>query len=196
MAIDNIFEILGVRYWFHGTDYKSAINIVSKGIYLAEGKRGGDFSDGLGFYLTSNFEFAKAWSKKMMRKETSAIIVFDTHCDTDLFSDYIGLELSSADQEWEEIIQYYRNGASEEKKNKKRLALERKRQYIYGPISYDGCSSNKPNWKPRARLRTKLHNQKLENEDISPYLMQLCIKDELLACDIYDKSKMFVIFFK
>ena len=131
-----------------------------------------------------------------MKKETSAVIVFDTQCDTDLFADYQGLELSNADHEWEDIIQYYRNGLNEERKNKKRLALERKRQYIYGPISMDGCSSQNPNWKPRARLRKKSDNPNSENENSDSHFMQLCIKDELLACDIHDKSKMFVIFFK
>jgi len=67
--IDQGTDLQGVRYWFHGTDYDSAWSIVEKGIRLeGYGKRCGDFSDGNGFYLTSNFQFAKAWPVNFMKK--------------------------------------------------------------------------------------------------------------------------------
>ena len=42
----------GVKFWFHGTDRESALNIIREGIYVRKGKKGMDFSDGNGFYLT------------------------------------------------------------------------------------------------------------------------------------------------
>ena len=44
--------IASVRYWFHGTDSDAAMNICTQGISVDKGRKGLDFSDGAGFYLT------------------------------------------------------------------------------------------------------------------------------------------------
>jgi len=186
--IDQGTNFQGVRYWFHGTDYDSAWSIVEKGIRLeGYGKKCGDFSDGNGFYLTSNFQFAKAWPVNFMKKSTCAVIVFTVDDPKDMFNDYKGLELSE-DQEWKDIVTYYRNGSHFNGSERKRLAMESNRRYIYGPLSKDGnkCKSGE-NWTPSVRYWS------CERKKI-PY-MQLCVKDSFLAADIFDFSSIFVIFF-
>ena len=97
------------KYWFHGTDHESAINIGRHGIDITKGKEGGDFSHKNGFYITSNFSFAKSWSQKM-RKNTKAVIVFNVE-DDQIFNSYKGLKLSSDEQEkWTKTVKYFRNG--------------------------------------------------------------------------------------
>ena len=44
------------EFFFHGTDHKSALNIVHEGIDVKASKCGRDFSDGNGFYLSTDFE--------------------------------------------------------------------------------------------------------------------------------------------
>ena len=44
--------IESVKYWFHGTDIKSAENISMTGISVDQGRKKLDFSDGSGFYMT------------------------------------------------------------------------------------------------------------------------------------------------
>ena len=46
-----------VTYWFHGTDWFSALNIIQKGIDVSKGRKQLDFSDGSGFYLTRYIHF-------------------------------------------------------------------------------------------------------------------------------------------
>ena len=41
-----------VSYWYHGTDWSSALNIIRTGIDVTKGRKQLDFSDGSGFYLT------------------------------------------------------------------------------------------------------------------------------------------------
>ena len=41
-----------VSFWFHGTDHKSASDIVRLGINVGKGRTGLDFSSGIGFYMT------------------------------------------------------------------------------------------------------------------------------------------------
>jgi len=179
-------EMQGIRYWFHGTDHKSAWNIIKDGILLDRGKAAADFSDEKGFYLTPNFQFAKAWPQKM-KKKTSAVIVFDIENPREVFQNYQGLEFFSGSQDWENIVAYYRNGALGS--SKKRREKEAARKYIYGPISMDGSKVKDPNWKPRVRETIR------KGETLERPPMQLCVKDDFLSEDIFDMSNIFVIFF-
>ena len=163
-------------------------------IDLRKGKLGGDFSNGFGFYLTSDLEVARVWSHKMMRKETSAVIVFDTKGNNNLFQEDKGLTFLAANDQWENIVKYYRNRVNEVKKTRQLMALEHQRKYIYGPMSMDGSSAKSANWRPRPRFRDYCHG--LENKDSKSIVMQLCIKDDFLALDFFEGSDIFVIFFK
>jgi len=79
------------------------------------------------------------------------VIVFAVDDPKDIFNDYKGLELSE-DQEWKDIVTYYRNGSQFKGSERKRLAMESNRQYIYGPLSKDGNKvRNGENWIPNVR---------------------------------------------
>ena len=163
-------------YWFHGTSKEAAINIAEKGINLRRGKERGDFSDGLGFYLTSNFSFAQDWAHKVVQVTQSedgagavvgAVVVFKVESGS--FNG--GLELTKEDTKWSKVVEYFRNGS-----NDRKLQYFNEYPYIFGPISKDGgkCESN-PNWKPRVR------------SDPAPgkHLYQICLKDRALAEEFY-----------
>ena len=153
------------------------------------GKKAGDFSDGNGFYLTSNFQFAKAWSTNMMKKETSAVIVFSVDDPKDTVNEYEGLEYLSGEQGWVDIVTYYRNSSPFNGSNRKRREMESHRKYIYGPISNDGCNARNKHWRPSVRDSSRFGGKK------GVPMMQLCIKDDFLADDLFDFSKISVIFF-
>lgn len=59
---------------FHGTDHKSAKQILMQGIYLYVGREKRDFSCGDGFYLTNKMEHALNWAKSTTAMP--AILIF------------------------------------------------------------------------------------------------------------------------
>ena len=123
-----------------------------------------------------------------MKKSTCAVIVFAVDDPKDIFNGYEGLKLSE-DQEWKDIVTYYRNGSQFKGSARKRLAMESNRRYIYGPMSKDGSKARHgENWTPSARYWS------CDGKKNAP-IMQLCVKDDLLAADIFDFSSIFVIFF-
>ena len=65
-----------------------------------------------------------------MKKSTCAVIVFAVDDPKDIFNDYKGLK-QSKDQEWKLIVTYYRNGSQFKGSERKRLAMESNRRYIY-----------------------------------------------------------------
>ena len=148
----------------------SLLNIMQNGIDLDKGKKGGDYSDGRGFYLTSDYKFAHLWPQKMMRKPNSAVIVFKLK--SDVFANRKGIQFCDASKEWENTVGFFRNGkdykwVSGRKRGKELTASN----FILGPISKDGKDKNLPSWFPRPR---------------KPMVFELCLKDDLLAEDFYD----------
>ena len=129
-----------VEFWFHGTFDGAASSIEHDGIILSEG-RGGDFSHTNGFYVTPNYEFAKSWAKRqsMMRPRTKpAIIVFKNN--KDILLEYGGKEFSQVEDEWKNIVRWYRNGRNP---RKAKISQERGKefdrfQYIFGPLHNGG----------------------------------------------------------
>ena len=128
-----------------------------------------------------------------MKKETCAVIVFDTKNNTGLFPENEGLTVATPNEEWANIVKDYRNRVNEMKKTRAWLTRERQRKYIYGVMSRDGNSARTPNWRPLPRLN--VYNNS-ENKTEKPFVMQLCIKDDFLALEFFDISEIFVIFFK
>ena len=175
-----LFLISGATYWFHGTDHNSALNIIREGIDLGKGKAAGDFSDGDGFYLTSNFQFAKEWPVKMMRKPTTAVIIFKV--DPNLFSNYQGATCQDADEEWESMVRYFRNGKDSSACRKKKSSKFKRLQYVFGPISRDGSNAKSACRKPKPR---------------DPLMFELCLRDNFLVEDFHDEGRNIerVIFF-
>lgn len=81
-------SVSGINFWIHGTDHRSAINIIQDGIDLPRGKPGTGISDSNVFYLTSTYTFAHHWARAMMKKQTSAVIVFNNK--SDMFTNRFG----------------------------------------------------------------------------------------------------------
>ena len=158
-------------YWYHGTNHEAAQNIAARGIDLSYGKAVGDFSNNTGFYLTSNFQFALDWSRKMGMK-TTAVVVFKV--ENNIFENYSTHELSKDDPEmWSKTISYFRN----QHKDVKHKWL-RKLDMIFGPVSMDGQKNEKnPQWKPRIR-----------KDNFSNHIYQLCLKNDDLSEDFYNRG--------
>ena len=143
---------------------------MKKGINLKRGKENSDFSDGAGFYVTSNFDFAQSWADMISDKD-GAVIVFKV--EEELFRE--GLELSRENSAlWDKVVTHFRNGCED-------VNLESLDEYpyIFGPISKDGMKSDKnKNWKPRVRT-----------DPMGNHLFQICLKDKKLATDFYKKGQ-------
>ena len=174
------FLFSAVTYWFHGTDHKSALNIVRNGIDLEKGKAGADFSDGNGFYLTSSYDFARKWPLKMS-KETNAIVVFKIENTEQILSERVGKSFMEGDDSWKAILRYFRNCKDSQECGLKKGKEFRRMQYVYGLMSCDGDRSKDSKWQPRPRI---------------PPVYQLCIKDDFLAEEVFNNgSNIHKVFF-
>ena len=127
------------EFFFHGTDHKSALNIVREGIDVEASKFGRDFSDGKGFYLSTDFEKAREWPMRRAlakkRKASTAVLVFKA--STDIFQETDGKTFRDDCDEWRSVVTFFRSNKSKyetplQKKQYKRL------KYIFGPMSGDG----------------------------------------------------------
>ena len=92
---------------FHGTDHKSACDIMSgRGIHLGAGRKKRDFSSGAGFYLTKNLDDALSWACSTTVKP--AILVF--RVELDFLNKASKLNLNEGDglTKWSEIVNFFR----------------------------------------------------------------------------------------
>lgn len=93
---------------FHGTDHKSARDILLRGIDLREGRQNRDFSCGSGFYLTprNKLDDALNWGKSITTKP--ALLIFQLNRREHL--DARKLNLHGNQQRWREIVSSFRSG--------------------------------------------------------------------------------------
>ena len=128
--------IESIKFWFHGTDHISAQMIVKEGIDVEKSKKGRDFSDGKGFYLSTSYEMAHMWPSSRIKKTTTAVIVFKAQ--PDLFSKSEGKSFleDQDDEQWREIVSFFRKGKMGCSVEKRRAY--KKLKYIFGPMSGDG----------------------------------------------------------
>lgn len=92
---------------FHGTDHKSACDIMSgRGIHLGAGREKREFSSGAGFYLTQNLDDALSWACSTTVKP--AILVF--RVEPDFLNKASKLDLNEGDglTKWREIVNFFR----------------------------------------------------------------------------------------
>ena len=92
---------------FHGTDHKSACDIMSgRGIHLGAGRKKRDFSSGAGFYLTKNLDEALSWAYSTTVKP--AVLVF--RVELDFLNKASKLNLNEGDglTKWREIVNFFR----------------------------------------------------------------------------------------
>lgn len=143
---------------FHGTDEDSACDISLGGIAVSAGFQKRDFSDGRGFYLTTNFGKAKDWAFSITRKP--AVLIFSIPKSLLENAKKLSLLEESEHTEWKKIVDANRSG-NLDWQMRKRL---KEYQCIEGPVSSvsDG-------------IRKAI-----------PYSYQLCIIDEKFA-DVISK---------
>ncbi|XP_067025429.1 uncharacterized protein [Acropora muricata] len=96
----------GATVLYHGTDHRSARNILSRGISLTAGRLRRDFSCGTGFYLTKNLDEAVNWALSITGKP--AILVFQVN-QKDL-DGAKRLDLNNDEWRWHEIVTSFRSG--------------------------------------------------------------------------------------
>ncbi|CAH3029354.1 unnamed protein product, partial [Porites evermanni] len=165
--------------FFHGTTQKKALSIIG-GIHLAKGRRNGDFSDGKGFYLCKNFDYALNTMWARQRPPNSAVVVFQVN-RTELRHGIInGLNLQHDLSGWIEAVSLFRTHLQDTKSRRKSKEDEKmfkdkdKFDFIEGPICSEAhCFSN-------------------------PYPIddsyQFCVKSQVCA-ELFDRSLHSVVFF-
>ena len=120
-----------VKYWFHGTDIHSAFHILDMGIMIGGGTKRASFSNGDGFYMTSDFEFAFHWSQCIPTPEPfeSAVIVFEDNNKT-LNTTKNGICLNDDSPQLHKIMNYF-------KRNENRYGLGMTKAEVKTIESYD-----------------------------------------------------------
>ena len=113
---------------FHGTDHKSATDILFRGIDLCAGRQKRDFSCGSGFYLTNNFDEALNWAKCTTSKP--AMLVFQVNREQYL-DNARKLDLEQDHERWYEIVSSFRSGIKTAKTRKSLGAYD----LIEGPVA-------------------------------------------------------------
>ena len=159
-----------VNYWFHGTDLKSAFNIMLMGILPSFGNKRLHYSNGNSFYMTSNFQFAYDWPQlipKPSEAYASALMIFEDKNRT-LKGENNGLFLKANSDLLEKTIKYFK---SNEDRHCSNLTLKEAKKlssydFIFGPIITENHDKNSP-----------------PNE-----LHQLCLKTRKIADSFYNES--------
>ena len=159
-----------VKYWFHGTDIEAAINILDNGIIIEGGNKKLCFSNGNGFYITSNLEFAYHWSLCTLipsEQLESAIIIFEDN-DKSIETTNNAVQLDNDSPHYSKVIHYFRHNKCKIKTNatKEEMNSIQRYDYIFGPIP-----TNNPLGK--------------ENE----VDFQLCLRNQNLADKFFNNSK-------
>ena len=118
---------------YHGTDHDSAASILTGGIRIIEGAKRRDFSDGRGFYLTPDLQYALDWAFNSTRKP--AVLVYQA--DSSKIKSFKGYSLSGRDKEdkWKEHVKQYQSGHP----TKQLRRTMEEYDYVVGPrsASYD-----------------------------------------------------------
>jgi hypothetical protein len=153
------------NFYFHGTDHKSAQNILENGINLRDGQTGCDFSHGCGFYVADKFECALEYASK---SKAAAVVLFNL--SDDCLKKGIDLSDPERHKDLQSVSEYFRSGEPRKHRLDKKLYEDINNcNYIIGPISMDGISKSKRR--------------------------QICIKDEEMADEIGSPSNIVGIVF-
>ena len=169
-------------YWYHGTDYESAVSIL-KEIILEKGKPRQDFSHKDGFYLSPDFEGAKRLAFGKKTKGIPAILIFKRGFNLQMYS---GLKLQF-ESEWETIIKYNRSGRNLDLCDLSHKLLDKfsNSDYILGPVNTDGPCPKVENIQ---NYRTwKVNGYKMKYR-------QLCIRGTKLAAVFGDDIESVIVY--
>ena len=132
------------EFLFHGTDHTSALNIAREGIDLERSEPGKDFSDGYGFYLSTDMEKAHEWPMRraLAKKRGSSTAVLVFKASKDLFEESNGRVFSEANDDWKSVVTFFRKRKghyeSPVKFTKDQRNQYKKLKFIFGPMSGDG----------------------------------------------------------
>lgn len=165
-------SLKGTKFWFHGTDHDSAIDIIRSGIKFKKA-RPTDFSDEGGFYLSNSYQMAHEWAMTRNPK-TSAVLVFELHNnnDSDLFACQDGMEFAEDDARWKKLVKYFRGGSEVQQSTPR---VERRQyedlKYVFGPMAGKVGGLR---WRPKAKR---------------PIKFQLCIKDKALVRRVFNDGR-------
>ena len=132
------------EFLFHGTDHASALNIARQGIDLERSEPGKDFSDGYGFYLSTDMEKAHEWPMRraLAKKRGSSTAVLVFKASKDLFEESNGRVFPDANDDWKSVVTFFRKRKghyeSPVKFTKDQRNQYKKLKFIFGPMSGDG----------------------------------------------------------
>lgn len=173
------FEVL-----CHGTNHRSAQNIMERGIDFSKSCKGvpQDFSDGDGYYVSNNFdEILKFAQDETRSREGQAVLVYRVSTGElrGKKKDENGLELcDNRSEEWLEVVREYRRPYSRNPRfriNKNLRKEWAKLYFIEGPIT--SGSKNPP------------------STDYNDDSHQLCVRNQICA-QLFNISLHSVVFFE
>lgn len=157
---------------YHGTDHKSAQQILLRGIELFAGRQKRDFSCGKGFYLTTSLEDALNWAKSTTARP--AILSFVVRSREDLCPKDRKLTLDEIEK-WRNLVSLFRN---DDVTSKMLEDLDSKYDLIEGPV---------------AMVTTNETSGKLVFEP-KPYSYQMCLISDSFA-EEFEKTLHSIVFF-
>lgn len=105
--------------FFHGTNHRSARNIIENGIDLLKGGKDKDYSNGDGFYVSKSFDKALDWSSRRYRRDRPrclAVLVFRvSNNELRGNNNENGLDLRDlrdpeTRREWDKVVKQFRSG--------------------------------------------------------------------------------------
>ena len=133
----------------------------------------------------------------MTFKFPSAIIVFEDNAKEDLFpqrdleDNPIGKCFQEANDEWKNLVRTYRDKLHVA--DQETIETEKMIKYIYGPVSCGFNTEhkrrkqpNEPPWEPMPKIC----------KETRALQYQLCIRDDQLASNFFEKTDVTVIFLK
>ena len=120
------------QLYFHGTDHKSAKDILENGIKLREGEGQCDFSHKKGFYVTNDFGYALDYVHTKVK--ASAVIIFNISDDYLRSLRCLDLIGPMKRRDWESVTKFFRHGDNRRLDQRLYNQIENC-QYIIGPIS-------------------------------------------------------------
>ncbi|CAG5114458.1 unnamed protein product, partial [Candidula unifasciata] len=126
----------GEELYFHATDAQSAKSILESGIDLTKTRSREDFSNGYGFYVTTEYAEAMKWATRKGAKfchNTGAVIAFKVSRLLQKEKDHLFLEVNTAQgrRKWEKTVSHFRNGEAFDALS----VLLQNVKFIRGPVS-------------------------------------------------------------
>lgn len=163
------YEEDGYRLLFHGTDHKSAVDILDgRGIHLYAGRRDRDFSSGRGFYLSGDYRHALHWAKSTTVKP--ALLIYKI--EDDFLTQFKKLSLGKNHSDWINIVTLFR----EDRPSDKQKQILSDYDVIEGPLALVSTICGKKRY------------------TAAPETYQLCLISTL-AADLFESKLHCILFY-